>query len=198
MNRLPFIGIAGLIGVGKSTLSESLAFALDLPHFAEPVDDNVYLSDFYSNPAKYGFEMQVYLLNRRFQQHQEIIWSTQGGVQDRTIYEDQIFARSLADQSIIDPRSFETYKSLFLHMSNFMRLPNVIVYLEASPEVCLDRIKRRARGVETGITLDYLRHLDRRYQELMDELDLQCNVITMDWTEFGDTDEVISEIEPYF
>jgi len=197
MNRLPFIGIAGLIGVGKSTLSESLAFALDLPHYAEPVDDNVYLADFYSNPTRYGFEMQVYLLNRRFAQHQEIIWSTQGGVQDRTIYEDQIFARSLADQDIISLRSFETYKALFENMSNFMRLPNVIVYLEASPETCLERIKRRARGVETGITLDYLRHLDRRYQELMDELDLMTNVVTIDWSEFGDTDEVISEIELY-
>lgn len=197
MDKLPFIGIAGLIGVGKSTLSQSMAFALDLPHFAEPVDDNIYLADFYSDPQKWGFEMQVYLLNRRFQQHQEIIWGYTGGVQDRTIYEDQIFAKSLSDQGLMDERSFQTYRSLFDHMSNFMRLPNAIVYLEASPETCLERIKRRARGVETGITLSYLQHLDARYKELMDELDLMTNVITIDWEEFGRTDDVIAEIEPY-
>ena len=197
MRRPPFIGIAGNIGVGKSTLTRRLSAALDLPAYYEPVDDNIYLRDFYEDPSRYAFEMQVYLLNRRFQQHQEIIWSAQGGVQDRTIYEDQIFAQALSDQSIMEERAFETYRDLFDHMSNFMRVPNCIVYLEASPEVCLERIKERARGVEVGVDLNYLQHLETRYAELMDELDLVTNVITLDWEDFGTTAEVISEIAPY-
>ena len=69
-----FIGIAGMIGAGKSTLATALGSHLDIDVFYEPVEDNTYLEDFYRDTAKYSFAMQVYLLNRRFQQHQEIIW----------------------------------------------------------------------------------------------------------------------------
>ena len=69
-----FIGIAGLIGAGKSTLATALGELTGLPVYYEPVQDNEYLADFYADTAKYAFSMQIYLLNRRFQQHQEIIW----------------------------------------------------------------------------------------------------------------------------
>ena len=64
--------------------------------------------------------MQVYLLNRRFQQHQEIIWRGRSAVQDRTIYEDSIFAGMLARTGLLDERDYRTYVQLFRHMSNFM------------------------------------------------------------------------------
>ena len=66
---------------------------MNLPVFFEPVLDNAYLEDFYRDKGRYAFPLQVYLLNRRFQQHQQIIWSGKGGVQDRTIYEDTVFAK---------------------------------------------------------------------------------------------------------
>ena len=64
--------------------------------------------------------LQVYLLNRRFQQHQQIIWQGHGGVQDRTIYEDSVFARVLKESGMMEEREYETYVSLFSNMSNFM------------------------------------------------------------------------------
>ena len=63
---------------------------------------------------------QVYLLNRRFQQHQQIIWQGRGGVQDRTIYEDSVFAKVLKDSGMMEEREYQTYRSLFSNMSNFM------------------------------------------------------------------------------
>ena len=80
-----FIGISGLIGAGKTTLAEALAKELDLPVFYEPVTDNAYLKDFYLDMKRYAFPMQIYLLNKRFKQQQQIVWSGTGGVQDRTI-----------------------------------------------------------------------------------------------------------------
>src|SRR2546421_12900327 len=65
-----FIGIAGMIGAGKSTLAAALGQHLAIDCYYEPVADNEYLEDFYRDTARYSFAMQVYLLNRRFQQHQ--------------------------------------------------------------------------------------------------------------------------------
>ncbi len=100
----------------QTTLAKALADLMGLPVHYEPTTDNVYLADFYKDIGKYSFAMQVcvhswdfgrslprprspsatlqvYLLNKRFLQQQQIIWSGLGGVQDRTIYEDSVFAR---------------------------------------------------------------------------------------------------------
>jgi deoxyadenosine/deoxycytidine kinase len=69
-----FIGISGLIGAGKTTLAEALAEKLGLPVHYEPVIDNIYLQDFYQDMAKYSFPLQVFLLNKRFKQQQQIVW----------------------------------------------------------------------------------------------------------------------------
>lgn len=90
-----------MIGAGKSTLAKSLADKLGLPVYYEPVADNEYLQDFYTDIKKYSFAMQVYLLNRRFQQQQQIVWAGAGGVQDRTIYEDSVFARMLRNAGLM-------------------------------------------------------------------------------------------------
>ena len=68
----PFIAISGLIGAGKTTLATALGEALDLPIFYEPVIDNVYLTDFYGDMARYAFPLQVFLLNKRFAQQQRV------------------------------------------------------------------------------------------------------------------------------
>ena len=69
-----FIGISGLIGAGKTTLAEALAKELNLPVFYEPVTNNEYLKDFYTDMKRYAFPMQIYLLNKRFKQQQQIVW----------------------------------------------------------------------------------------------------------------------------
>ena len=75
-----YIGISGMIGAGKSTLAAALGKELGLPVYYEPVVDNLYLADFYMDMSKYAFPMQIYLLNRRFKQQQQIIWEDKGGV----------------------------------------------------------------------------------------------------------------------
>lgn len=190
-----FIGIAGIIGAGKSTLAAALGQHLNLPVYYEPVADNEYLEDFYRDTKTYSFATQIYLLNRRFQQHQEIIWRGGGGVQDRTIYEDAIFAKTLVDLKLMDERDYRTYLQLFRHMSNFMCRPNVIVYLDVHPERSMERVRMRSRDVESGITLEYLTALHREYESFIQNISRTVPVIRVDWDTFRDADAMATMIQ---
>ena len=189
-----FIGIAGMIGAGKSTLAEALGEHLGIDVYYEPVEDNEYLADFYRDTARYSFAMQIYLLNRRFQQHQEIIWRGRSAVQDRTIYEDSIFARMLAESGLMDERDYRTYSELFRHMSNFMCKPNVIVYLDVSPEQSRERIASRGRDIEGGISLDYLKALYAGYEEFVKDISRLIPVIRVDYERFATAEEMAQVI----
>jgi len=189
-----FIGISGLIGAGKTTLATALAKKLSLPVYYEPVTNNEYLADFYKDIKKYSFNMQVYLLNERFKQQQVIIWQGQGGVQDRTIYEDSIFAKMLCESGLMDQRDYRTYLSLFQHMSNFMKKPNIIVHLDVQPEESLRRIKLRNRGVESGISLEYLNNLYNAYEVFLQEISRIIPVIKVDYNRFRTVEEMAEAI----
>ena len=112
MSSKLLIGVSGIIGVGKSTLTDSLGSHMDLKIFQEPVKTNEYLSKFYEDMNRYAFPMQVYLLNHRFRQYQQMIWENKNCVQDRTIYEDVIFAKLLNRSGIINDLDFKTYMQL--------------------------------------------------------------------------------------
>jgi deoxyadenosine kinase len=189
-----FIGISGLIGAGKSTLATALGKRLNLPVYYEPVQDNEYLEDFYKDIKTHAFAMQVYLLNKRFSQQQVIIWQGKGGVQDRTIYEDSIFAKMLRDSGLMQDRDYKTYISLFQHMSNFMKKPNVIVHLDVSPEESMRRISMRNRGCESGITLEYLQNLKKAYDVFIFEISRLIPVIKVNYERFRTADEMAAAI----
>ena len=190
-----FIGIAGMIGAGKSTLATALGRHLEIDVYYEPVEDNEYLADFYRETARYSFAMQVYLLNRRFQQHQEIIWRGRSAVQDRTIYEDSIFAKMLAETGLMEPRDYRTYSTLFRHMSNFMCKPSVIVYLDVSPERSHERIRMRSREIEDVIKIEYLRALHAEYERFMGGISKVIPVIRVDYERFSTAEEMAEVIK---
>jgi deoxyadenosine kinase len=190
-----FIGIAGMIGAGKSTLAAALGQHLGIETYYEPVADNEYLADFYRDTERHSFAMQVYLLNRRFQQHQEIIWRGRSAVQDRTIYEDSIFAKMLATTGLMDERDYRTYVQLFRNMSNFMCKPSVIVYLDVSPEASADRIASRSRDVESKIELGYLRALHAGYSEFVENISKVIPVIRVDYERFATAEEMAEVIK---
>ena len=127
-----FIGISGLIGAGKTTLAKALGKVLNLPVYYEPIIENEYLEDFYRDMKRYSFSFQIYLLNCRFRQHQQVLWNGTGGIQDRTLYEDSIFAKVLYEDGNMEEREYKTYLNLFKSMSNFMKKNTLIIHLDCT------------------------------------------------------------------
>ena len=190
-----FIGIAGIIGAGKSTLAQNLATRLGYKSYNEPVDDNPYLEDFYIDMNRWGAMMQIHLLFRRFEQHQQIVWNSEkGAVQDRTIYEDTIFARMLHESGFIDQRDYNTYLGHFNLMKRYLLYPDILLYLRVNPETSLNRITQRGRKAEKGITLEYMQKLFLGYENFIDEMGRYTRVISLDWNHYLEIDEVVDRI----
>ena len=190
-----FIGISGIIGAGKSTLAQDLAGRLGYKAYNEPVKDNPYLEDFYSDMNRWGAMMQIHLLFRRFEQHQQIVWNSEkGAVQDRTIYEDTIFARMLNEAGFIDQRDYDTYLGHFNLMKRYLVYPDLLLYLRVEPETSLQRIAERGRKAESGITLDYMQKLHDGYESFIEEMSRYTRVLTLDWNQFLELDEVVDRI----
>ncbi len=109
--------------------------------------------------------MQVYFLNSRFRQVNQIRESGKDIIQDRTIYEDaHIFAPNLHAMGLMTNRDFENYHSLFDLMESFVQGPDLLIYLRSSIPNLVSQIHKRGRDYENTISIDYLSRLNERYE----------------------------------
>jgi len=176
-----YVAISGNIGVGKTTMTDLISSKLGWHAFYEPVIENPYLDDFYKDMEKWSFHLQIYFLSKRFELQKKIVEENISCVQDRTIYEDvEIFARTLYKQGSMSKRDFLNYSSLFQNMTSYLQKPNLIVYLRASLEDLLDRIKKRGRESEKTISSTYLAKLNCAYEEWLPRAKKLTNVVTIE------------------
>jgi len=162
------LAIAGNIGAGKTTLTQLIANHYQWQPQFEYVVDNPYLNDFYEDMQRWAFHQQIYYLNVRFSQIQQIRQNSLNIVQDRTIYEDAyIFAPNLHEMGVMSTRDFDTYSALFQNMETFLSPPDLLIYLKASVPTLIEHIQKRGRMYEKNIREDYLARLNQRYQEWM-------------------------------
>ncbi|SHH00214.1 deoxynucleoside kinase [Winogradskyella jejuensis] len=159
------VAIAGNIGAGKTTLTKLLAKHYKWEAQLEDVVDNPYLDDFYNQMERWSFNLQVYFLNSRFRQVNQIQQSGKSIIQDRTIYEDAfIFAPNLHAMGLMTNRDFENYSSLFELMESFVKGPDLLIYLRSSIQNLVAQIHKRGRDYENSISIDYLSRLNERYE----------------------------------
>jgi deoxyadenosine/deoxycytidine kinase len=160
-----FLCIAGNIGSGKSSLTRMLSEVYGWKAYYESVDDNPYLEDFYADMKTWAFHLQVYFLSKRFQIHREIADCSVSVVQDRSIYEDaEIFARNLFEIDKMNGRDYDNYRSLFGAMTDFLRPPDLMIYLKSSVDTLMRQIEQRGRSYERSIPRVYLEQLNRLYE----------------------------------
>ena len=190
------VAIAGNIGSGKTTLTNLLSKHYGWETHYEDVDHNPYLNDFYDDMQRWSFNLQIYYLNGRFTQIQEIKESAHTVIQDRTIYEDAfIFAPNLHSMGLMTTRDFENYFSLFNLMDGFISAPDLLIYLRASVPTLVSQIQQRGRDYEESIRLDYLKRLNERYEAWISTYDKgKVLIIDIDNNRFPDNQEDLGKI----
>jgi len=190
------IAVAGNIGSGKTSLTESLARHYNwTPHY-ENIDVNPYLNDFYNDMQRWSFNLQIYFLNSRLQQIINIKKLNKTIIQDRTIYEDaEIFAPNLHSMGLMSTRDFNNYKSLFDLMVSLIEPPDLVIYLRASVPTLVNQIQKRGREFEISIRLDYLQQLNERYEQWIENYKMgKSLIINVDKLNYLDTPEDMSTV----
>jgi deoxyadenosine/deoxycytidine kinase len=171
--------VAGNIGAGKTSLTERIGERLGWRSGYESVTDNPYLSDFYADMHAWSFHLQIFFLGHRAEQYLEAARDSRSAILDRSIYEDfYIFARALHHMGNFSERDYLSYHRLFDLVIESLPRPDLLIYLKAPVPVLMNRIRKRARNMETGITSDYLSLLDSYYDEWLGAFDL-CPVLTI-------------------
>jgi deoxyadenosine kinase len=202
-NRI--IVISGIIAAGKTTLTKTLGARLGWDMIMEPVAENPWLPTFYKemNEVKEGKRsfpihsaamMQIFLLSARFNQHQKMVWSGKDCIQDRSVYEDVIFAKMLAECGAMSELDFMTYFLDFTDKTNFLHRPDLFIFLDVKPEVALSRLRIRDRGCESGVSLEYLTALRDGYEDwIKTGVDTSVPIYRADWNADSIKDGILDE-----
>jgi deoxyadenosine/deoxycytidine kinase len=171
--------VAGNIGSGKTSLTERIGERLGFRTAFESVADNPYLPNFYLDMRQWSFQLQVYFLGHRAEQHLEMWNDSRSAIIDRSIYEDAyIFARALYHMGNLTELDYQTYLRLFNLVIKTLPVPSLLVYLKAPVTVLMERIRRRGRDIETSISPEYLSLLDSFYDDWITSFDI-CPVLTL-------------------
>lgn len=165
-----FIVVSGPIGVGKSTVTRIYSQITGFDALFENFQGNPYLEEFYKNPKEFAFRTQAFFLWDRFNKHYQSVMSKRNVVADRSIYEDAIFAKVLNLRGEMDDNEyFRTYLPHFKILTNILPPPDLMIYLRASLDTLLYRIRKRSRDMEKDINVDYMKTLSQSYEEWIDE-----------------------------
>lgn len=198
---------AGMIGVGKTTLTGKIAEHLGTKAFFEPVGENPVLPLYYKDPKEYGFLLQIYFLNKRFAMIKAAL-EDDNNVLDRSIYEDALFTKENNAEGNITDTELEVYLKLLDNMMEELthmpkKAPDLLVYAETDFETILYRIKKRGRDYEQfddNPELEaYYYKMWTAYKQWFDEYDvspkMKIDLQKYDLEQPGNIDLVLAQID---
>jgi len=163
MSGARYIAIEGPIGVGKTSLTKLLSVELKSRAIYEQAEENPFLKDFYRDRKKYAFKTQLYFLLNRYQQQKEL---AQCDLFDRTIISDYIFAKDRIFAYLnLDKNEVDLYETVYNTLDARVPKPDLVIFLQATPDVLLERVNSRKREYENDISAEYLDRLRQAYNE---------------------------------
>ncbi len=192
---LRYIALAGNIGAGKSSLTGLLSKHFGWEAYYESVDDNPYLADFYEDMRRWSFNLQIYFLSARFRSMKGMLQVDRNFIQDRTIYEDvEIFAKNLYEMGLMSERDYHNYRALFTEMSDYLKPPNLLVYLRAQTPTLVRQIQQRGRAYENSIRIDYLERLNNLYETWIEAYPYPKLIIETDELDFVNNRDHLGQV----
>lgn len=161
LEKYRYIVVEGPIGVGKTSLAQRLAGHLNSALLLEKPAENPFLEKFYSDIPRYALPAQLFFLFQRATQVQNLAqldMFAQATVSDFLLDKDQLFAGlTLSDAE------HDLYQQIYRHLKPQAPQPDLVIYLQASPNTLVERIKRRGSSFEKNISEDYLWRLAETY-----------------------------------
>jgi deoxyguanosine kinase len=170
MGETPFITVEGPIGVGKTSLAKVISDHFQFALLREIVDENPFLGKFYENIEEWSFQTEMFFLCNRYKQLGDIqklyLTKNEPVVADYHIFKNLIFA-----QRTLSTDEYDKYFNIYQILTRDMPKPNVIIYLHASLDTLLSRIKMRGREIERNISPLYLEQLSIDYDHAISEFE---------------------------
>ncbi|MGD8229947.1 MAG: deoxynucleoside kinase [Desulfobacteraceae bacterium] len=158
-----YIVIEGPLGVGKTSLALKLAETLNAEALLEDAEENPFLRKFYQDPKKYSFQAQIFFLLRRYQRALDI---TQMGLFKRTMISDYLFDKDrIFARANLDDDEFWLYEQLFQLLRKRIKPPDLVIFLQATTDVLVERIKKRGKKYERGISAKYLEEINQAFND---------------------------------
>lgn len=180
--RALYVAVEGPIGVGKTTLVSKLAARMSAQLVLEAFEDNPFLESFYADRDRYAFQTQIFFLMSRFRQQSELMQPDlfePSLLADYHLLKDRIFA-----QLTLSDHELQLYERVFQALESQIVQPDVVIYLTASQDALLERIKRRGRSYEKDFDAGYLMDLSQAYREFFRDY-RRTPLLTVDTTELN-------------
>ncbi len=183
-----YIAVEGPIGVGKTSLAKLLADRFAARLILEIAEENPFLADFYKNREKSAFQTQIFFLMSRYSQQHHIL---NHDLFSKALISDYLFAKdTIFAQVNLSDRELSLYNRVASTLESNTARPDLVIYITASVDILMERIRKRGRDFERGFDRDYLETVCDSYSEYFFHYkSAPLLVIKTDNTDFRKDDE---------